>query len=692
MRSGQSVDAVVRPQKLSAHTLIFRSLKQSHDFFLPDSKDQRMLNTDETFRLWNRIRIRDDYGPEGLAELEECSNRPKGKITRLAEKDDETKTSISDSQIADSSTEIVRHSSSTIVPRKPTVFSGLPRPVWHRPWKLYRVISGHLGWVRCIDVEPGNEWFATGSADRMIKIWDLASGNLKLSLTGHVSTVRGIAVSERQPYLFSAGEDKQVKCWDLEANKVVRHYHGHLSAIYALALHPTLDVLVTCGRDAVARLWDMRTKAQIHCLTGHISSVADVKCQSTDPQIITGSHDSTIRLWDIVAGRTMCTLTHHKKSVRSIVLHPDLLQMASGSPDNIKQWNLPDGQLVQNFSGHDAIVNSLAVNEDGVLVSGGDNGSMRFWDWATGYNFQRLQTKAQPGSIDPEMGIFALSFDKTGTRLISCEADKTIKLYKEDDDALEEDYPIVWKPDVFKNMFKRFNDSLFTNVFRVLKDQVRFHLKEPKPLRPKRVKGDKSTHLLPQLSYMQLHEVPCAGAESDKSLIATLGTIKPSKFLLVIFNEKSTSGHTFYIKDALKSIGFELRPTIQQKFHSFQPKSFKKKRVIVANTANNCRLLWLVKHLITVVPITFPDGMPTIEHLGRTHLDTWTGEFRILPEDVQPEQSDRRCHLIDPECQRQVLYRKKIRNDVNSEYFPTIYQYRCHVDWKGVRIAKDISK
>jgi WD40 repeat protein len=99
-------------------------------------------------------------------------------------------------------------------------FLSMPKPQWHPPWKLYRVISGHLGWVRCIDVDPSNEWFVTGSTDRIIKIWDLASGTLKLSLTGHVSTVRGVCVSNRHPYLFSCGEDKQVKCWDLETNKV----------------------------------------------------------------------------------------------------------------------------------------------------------------------------------------------------------------------------------------------------------------------------------------------------------------------------------------------------------------------------------------------------------------------------------------------------------------------------------------
>ena len=37
-----------------------------------------------------------------------------------------------------------------ILPKKaPTI----PKPKWHAPWKLYRVISGHLGWVRCMYTE-----------------------------------------------------------------------------------------------------------------------------------------------------------------------------------------------------------------------------------------------------------------------------------------------------------------------------------------------------------------------------------------------------------------------------------------------------------------------------------------------------------------------------------------------------------
>jgi pleiotropic regulator 1 len=46
----------------------------------------------------------------------------------------------------------------------------VPVPKWHPNWELSAVLSGHLGWVRCIAFDPSNEWFATGSADRTIKV------------------------------------------------------------------------------------------------------------------------------------------------------------------------------------------------------------------------------------------------------------------------------------------------------------------------------------------------------------------------------------------------------------------------------------------------------------------------------------------------------------------------------------------
>lgn len=61
------------------------------------------------------------------------------------------------------------------------------------------------------------------------------------------------------------------------------------------------------------------------------------------------------------------------------------------------------------------------------------------------YNFQSTRATAQPGSLDAENGIYATAFDVTGTRFITAEADKTIKIWSEDANAVEEEHPIDMK-------------------------------------------------------------------------------------------------------------------------------------------------------------------------------------------------------------------------------------------------------
>ena len=125
-----------------------------------------------------------------------------------------------------------------------------------------------------------------------------------------------------------------------------------------------------------------------------------------------------------------------------MAMHPTEFTFAGASADNIKKYQLPNGDFLHNMlSNQRTITNCAAVNEDGVMATGGDNGSLWFWDWKSGHCFQQAETQVQPGSLESESGIFASAFDQTGTRLITCEADKTVKMWKQVDDATPETHP-----------------------------------------------------------------------------------------------------------------------------------------------------------------------------------------------------------------------------------------------------------
>lgn len=308
----------------------------------------------------------------------------------------------------------------------------------HSRWKMFRVLIGHTGSVTSVGFDPDNEYFATGASDGTIKIWNLASGRLQLTLTGHIMAVRGIVISDRHPYMFSCSEDKTVKCWDLEKNKVVRDYHGHLSSVYTVDIHPTLDLIVTGSRDSSVKVWDIRTRTPIYTLTGHKNTVSKVHCRSTDPQIISSSMDSTVRTWDLVAGKCDKVLTYHSKSVRTFCVDESRKQFISGSADGLKKFQLPSCNYLQNLESlpHETlnegnlILNTNCCNEDGEMFVGCENGQYGFWDWNSGHVYQNGTQTPAPGSLDSEKGILCSSFDRSGIRLVTGNVDKTVRVWK----------------------------------------------------------------------------------------------------------------------------------------------------------------------------------------------------------------------------------------------------------------------
>ena len=146
-----------------------------------------------------------------------------------------------------------------------------------------------------------------------------------------------------------------------------------------------------------------------------------------------------------------------RKDIQSNRLVTGALQLASGTELVLDETALLEGKLEPNginnlkalgnmLQHQRSIVNAMAVNDDGVMATGADNGQLWLWDWNSGNRFQEMETQAQPGSLDSENVIFAMSFDVTGTRLLTCEADKTIKFYKEDLEATPETHPVRFKP------------------------------------------------------------------------------------------------------------------------------------------------------------------------------------------------------------------------------------------------------
>jgi WD40 repeat protein len=74
-------------------------------------------------------------------------------------------------------------------------------------------LADQQDYVLSVAISPDGQWVVSGSKDRSIQFWNIASGQAQFMLQGHKNSVISIDLARSGGYLASGSGDCQARIW-----------------------------------------------------------------------------------------------------------------------------------------------------------------------------------------------------------------------------------------------------------------------------------------------------------------------------------------------------------------------------------------------------------------------------------------------------------------------------------------------
>ena len=119
---------------------------------------------------------------------------------------------------------------------------------------------GHTKLVYSVVFSPDGKTLASGSWDKTIKLWDVATGKERATLKGHTCLRelrwRSARTARRWP---RRSADQTIKLWDVGAGMEQGTLKGHTERVCSVVFSPDGKTLASGSLDKTIKVWDIRS-------------------------------------------------------------------------------------------------------------------------------------------------------------------------------------------------------------------------------------------------------------------------------------------------------------------------------------------------------------------------------------------------------------------------------------------------
>ena len=242
--------------------------------------------------------------------------------------------------------------------------------IYNNLGKCITTLKGHINGVKCLCVLPSNR-FASGSADKTIRIWDTKTFKTLQTLKQHNDPVIALSLLD---------EDKLATC----SLRQIIIYDHKLKATYFVSqqtnwvrccVQLNKTQLVSCCDDGSVVVYDkfcrLLNSYKVH------GDIVLALCRLRDGRLVSGDKGGKIVVWDKDLKKYKIVLQHYG-GILCIKQLKDGRIVTASMDQTVRLWDL-DFKVLNVYKEHQANVNSVVALKDGGFASGGSDCLINVW-------------------------------------------------------------------------------------------------------------------------------------------------------------------------------------------------------------------------------------------------------------------------------------------------------------------------
>ena len=294
---------------------------------------------------------------------------------------------------------------------------------------LLDVESGHL--VRRFKAEPvagvvrafftsGGSTIVAGTRDGTIRVWDVATGELRRAFPNAVPNMRDLAVARDGAYVVVTAAGT-MHVWSIERGEELPGFSDLVARASIVAAHSLGSVAILGHDDGTLTAIDLERRSRIWQLRSHQTQVLAVATSADGALVASGELKGFVTLRQSRDGALVRTFAEENGSVRNFSFDEASATLAVAGQWRTRIWQLNDPSAPpRDLAGTEGATDVALTSDGHRMASCSGMTGVRLWD---------LLADSRTGHWTTHQGrVSNLVLDKTGQSIITAGVDGVVAI------------------------------------------------------------------------------------------------------------------------------------------------------------------------------------------------------------------------------------------------------------------------